>query len=383
MGRPKVTNTRDPEECPSRRLFRRRHSVHSANCSEHTFTVGTVQLLVLFSHHAGQREKQRSPARGHDGEDLSGSVLPIRAGLARTRLPPSRPAEARLKDRARCSGSPKRTFGFTPDLKAICEQVHSARDPTNQSSTPRSRNRTPSLSQLLPGDRINLCFQLGIARDLGPAAAARIQELRAQGVDRLPVQVVQAPRVVPGRGRRRRGGGTGPCRNDRPDGPCSRRVPRASHPRAPGPDPLRSRRPRSASRRARPPRQLREKRRNAPGSEVVEPSPLRLDRDARHRGYIDRTWRSKVSACSRSSDFLEAARYSSGTPSTISTVAVPRTSRAFASLGVLPTSIVTATSGRDGSARALGAVVAVQMTICSPFQWTPMGITRGRPSGPL
>ena len=67
----------------------------------------------------------------------------------------------------------------------------------------------------------------------------------------------------------------------------------------------------------------------------------------------------------------------------MSTVAIPRTSKAFASLGVLPTSIVTATSGRDESARTLGAVVAVQMTMCSPFQWNPIGITRGRPSCPL
>jgi len=35
---------------------------------------------------------------------------------------------------------------------------------------------------------------------------------------------------------------------------------------------------------------------------------------------------------------------------------------------VLPASIVTATCGRDEIARTLGAVVAVQMTMCSPFQ---------------
>ena len=46
-------------------------------------------------------------------------------------------------------------------------------------------------------------------------------------------------------------------------------------------------------------------------------------------------------------------------------------------------STVTATSGRDESARTLGAVVAVQMTICSPVQWKPIGITCGRPSRPL
>ena len=99
--------------------------------------------------------------------------------------------------------------------------------------------------------------------------------------------------------------------------------------------------------------------------------------------YIDRTWCSNISTCSASNIFLDAARYSPGTPSTISTAAIPRTGSDFASLGVLPASIVTATSGRDESAWTLGAVVAVQMTMRSPSQWNPIGITRGRPSRPL
>jgi hypothetical protein len=55
----------------------------------------------------------------------------------------------------------------------------------------------------------------------------------------------------------------------------------------------------------------------------------------------------------------------------------------LASAGVSPTSIVSATSGRDDNACTLGAVVAVQMTIWFPSQWKPTGITRGKPSDPL
>ena len=52
--------------------------------------------------------------------------------------------------------------------------------------------------RFLPGDEVNLCLRSELSRELGPAAAARIRELRAQGVDRLPVQVVKAPLVMPG-----------------------------------------------------------------------------------------------------------------------------------------------------------------------------------------
>ena len=49
-----------------------------------------------------------------------------------------------------------------------------------------------------PGDELNLCLRSELSRELAPAAAARLQELRADGVDRLPVHVVKAPRAVLG-----------------------------------------------------------------------------------------------------------------------------------------------------------------------------------------
>ena len=80
----------------------------------------------------------------------------------------------------------------------MCEQVLSARDVSTVMDTENPRRNTRRFRKFLPGDEVNLCLRFGLSRDLGPAAAARIQELRAQGVDRLPVQVVKAPRVVPG-----------------------------------------------------------------------------------------------------------------------------------------------------------------------------------------
>jgi hypothetical protein len=56
----------------------------------------------------------------------------------------------------------------------------------------RQRN-TRRFRRMLPGDEVNLCLRSELAWELGPAAAARIQELRADGVDRLPVRVVAAP----------------------------------------------------------------------------------------------------------------------------------------------------------------------------------------------
>jgi hypothetical protein len=52
----------------------------------------------------------------------------------------------------------------------------------------------------------------------------------------------------------------------------------------------------------------------------------------------------------------------------------------LAFVGVSPTSIVIGTLGCDDSTVTLGAVAAVQMTIWFPFQWNPIGITRGKPS---
>lgn len=47
--------------------------------------------------------------------------------------------------------------------------------------------------RLRPGDEVNLWLRSELSRELAPTAAARIHELRASGVDRLPVRVVKAP----------------------------------------------------------------------------------------------------------------------------------------------------------------------------------------------
>jgi hypothetical protein len=98
--------------------------------------------------------------------------------------------------------------------------------------------------------------------------------------------------------------------------------------------------------------------------------------------YISRQFCSNCAAASASIIFLAPARYSSGTPSTISTLARPRIERARAWSGASPTSIVRATSGRADSAVTLGEVVAVEITTWSPVQKKPIGITRGVPSFP-
>jgi len=60
------------------------------------------------------------------------------------------------------------------------------------------RRNTRRFRRFRPGDEVNLCLCSDLSRELGPAAAARMRELRADGVDRLPVQVVKAPRAVLG-----------------------------------------------------------------------------------------------------------------------------------------------------------------------------------------
>ena len=60
------------------------------------------------------------------------------------------------------------------------------------------RRNTRRLRRFLPGDEVTLCLRAELSRELGPVAAARIVELRAHGVDRLPVHVVKAPQVMPG-----------------------------------------------------------------------------------------------------------------------------------------------------------------------------------------
>src|SRR4051794_32424759 len=71
--------------------------------------------------------------------------------------------------------------------------------------------------------------------------------------------------------------------------------------------------------------------------------------------YTDLTWCSNSVTRSSPKAFVDAAMYSSGMPSTMSTLASPRTRSALASVGVSPTSIVIATLGRDESAFTLGA----------------------------
>ena len=78
---------------------------------------------------------------------------------------------------------------------------------------------------------------------------------------------------------------------------------------------------------------------------------------------------------------VASSRYSGGTPSTISMLAVPRTSSTWG--GCVSVSMVSATFGFAASAFTLYAFGAVQTTICSPFQWNPIGITRGNPSNPV
>ena len=57
------------------------------------------------------------------------------------------------------------------------------------------RRNTRRFRRFRPGDEVNLCLRSDLSRELEPAAAARMQELRADGVDLLPVQVVKAPRA--------------------------------------------------------------------------------------------------------------------------------------------------------------------------------------------
>ena len=64
--------------------------------------------------------------------------------------------------------------------------------------TENLRRNTRRFRRFLPGDEVNLCLRSELSRELGPVAAARIQELRAHGVDCLPVHVVKAPPVMPG-----------------------------------------------------------------------------------------------------------------------------------------------------------------------------------------
>jgi hypothetical protein len=115
-------------------------------------------------------------------------------------------------------------------------------------------------------------------------------------------------------------------------------------------------------------RQLRQKGRHAASTEVEEPRPYRLDGDTCHL-VVDRPDLALELRDLVCAQYLPRCRdVLVGTPSTMSTLARPRTRTAFASVGVSPTSIVSATLGRDDNAFTLGAVTAVQTTIWFPFQ---------------
>jgi hypothetical protein len=115
-------------------------------------------------------------------------------------------------------------------------------------------------------------------------------------------------------------------------------------------------------------RQLRQEGRHAPSTEVEEPRPYRLNGDTCHLVVHRSDLALELRDWSAPNAFVDAATYSSGTPSTMSTLASPCTRSAFACVGVSPTSIVIATFGRDDSPCTLGAVTAVQTTIWFPFQ---------------
>ena len=91
--------------------------------------------------------------------------------------------------------------------------------------------------------------------------------------------------------------------------------------------------------------------------------------------YRPRTAASNEASSSPCVDFAAAARYSGGTPSTISMRAVPRSRSSLA--GGPIASIVSATCGCFSSAATFGAVGAVQTTTVVPVHRNPMGMTRG------
>ena len=108
--------------------------------------------------------------------------------------------------------------------------------------------------------------------------------------------------------------------------------------------------------------------RQAASTEVEEPRPYRLDADTCHLVVHRPDLALELRGLGLRPTPSSTARYSWGTPSTMSTLASPRTRSAFASVGVSPTSIVIAMFGRDDNAFTLGAVAAVQTTIWFPFQ---------------
>src|SRR5215218_4850064 len=97
--------------------------------------------------------------------------------------------------------------------------------------------------------------------------------------------------------------------------------------------------------------------------------------------YSPRTWVSNSGNPASPTIFLDPARYSGGTPSTTSTLAVPRTSSTCG--GKVVVSIVSATLGFTCRARTFAACGGVQTTNSVPVQSKAIGIARGAPSRPV
>ena len=97
--------------------------------------------------------------------------------------------------------------------------------------------------------------------------------------------------------------------------------------------------------------------------------------------YMARTWVSKSSQASRGMARRDACRYPSGTPSTVSSTARPRTSSTRG--GGPGTSIVIATRPSACKASTFGAPGIVHIRKRAPSHRYPIGITRGAPSRPV
>ncbi len=95
------------------------------------------------------------------------------------------------------------------------------------------------------------------------------------------------------------------------------------------------------------------------------------------RGQIGRRFSSQ--ACPAASPMTRStiAAYSGAIPSTVATRTLPRISTARSGPWL---SIVSATFVPSRSTRIFGASGAVPSTISRPFQWKPIGTTRGVPS---
>jgi hypothetical protein len=96
------------------------------------------------------------------------------------------------------------------------------------------------------------------------------------------------------------------------------------------------------------------------------------------RGLSGRRLSNQACPASSPKTRLVMAAYSGAMPSTVSVRTEPRTSSTL--WGMVSLSIVSATFVPSRSACILGASGKVPSTISAPFQWNPMGTTRGVPS---